>query len=67
MWDSMDFKTPFWVTTIHPLYEHMCPHMWNPHFRLRYGSDTISNDPSNYVDIIRFGAHTPHGFVLSRI
>ena len=61
----MDCKTPFWDTTIHPSYEHTRPHVWDPHFWLGYGSNTIYNDPLNFVDIVRFGAHTFHGFVLN--
>ena len=36
----------FWVTTIHPHYEHTRPCMWGPYFRLGHGSDTIYNDPA---------------------
>ena len=35
MWDSMDCKTPFWITR---------PRMWDLHFQLGHGSDTICND-----------------------
>ena len=40
---------PFWVTTIHPPYGHMPPHMWGPHFWLGHDSDTIYNDPTPTV------------------
>ena len=36
----------FWVTTIHPPYGHTRPRVWDPHFRLEHGSDTIYNDPA---------------------
>ena len=62
---GMQDPPPFWVTTIHPLYGHTRPHVWDPHFQLGYGSNTICNDPTpTCVDIVRFGAHAPHGFVL---
>ena len=40
---------PFWVTTIHPPYEHMPPHVWGPHFWLRHDSNTICNNPAPTV------------------
>ena len=56
---------PFCVTTIHPPYRHTRPRMWNPHFRLGHGSDTICNDLTpTCVDIVRFETHAPHGFIL---
>ena len=43
MWDSMDCKTPFWITR---------PRMWDPHFQLGHGSDTICNDSAPTVQIL---------------
>ena len=42
-----------------PPYRHMRPRMWNPHFRLRHGSDTICQtmcltDPSNDQLVLNF-------------